>query len=249
MRILFILLLIFVNFATFSQTSDSTIKISHFSGSVQVTNNGISVIPSFSLGKPAAVFDLSLGGKRLSLDPQLRFGLNGKPWSFIFWWRYKVYSGPKFNLRVGAHPAFIFSTSKFTDNGDPVEVLEVSRFLAAEVAPTFALTGNISIGPYYLRGHGFDPGPRNSHYLALMTFFSDIRMTRHVRGGFSPQVFYLRLDDQDGFYFASGFSLGHDRIPLSLTAVINRKIRSEIASKDFLWNVSLIYSFSNTYHK
>ena len=59
--------------------------IDHFSGQVTVTNNGISLIPSFSLGEPAALFNLSMGRGRFSFDPELRFALEGKPWSFIFW--------------------------------------------------------------------------------------------------------------------------------------------------------------------
>jgi len=38
----------------------------------------------FTLGKPAAIFDLSVGNERLAFEPQFRFSLEGKPWSFIF---------------------------------------------------------------------------------------------------------------------------------------------------------------------
>ena len=78
------MLLMCTNF-TFSQQVDSTKKEnSHFGGAVSLTTKGISTIPSFTLGKPAVIFDLFIGKKRLSFEPQFRFALEGKPWSFLF---------------------------------------------------------------------------------------------------------------------------------------------------------------------
>jgi hypothetical protein len=53
------------------------------SGAVSVTNKGISLIPSFTLGRPAAIFDLAVRKGDLGFEPQFRFGLDGKPWSFL----------------------------------------------------------------------------------------------------------------------------------------------------------------------
>ena len=52
------ILIMLLNFAyfSFSQTIDSAKTIYHFSGTASVTNEGISLIPTFSLGKPAAIF-------------------------------------------------------------------------------------------------------------------------------------------------------------------------------------------------
>jgi hypothetical protein len=80
--LLFVLLSLF--HFSFPQKTDSTKIARHIGGAVTVTNNGISLIPNFTLGKPAAIFDLSVGGKKLSFEPQFRFALEGKPWSFIF---------------------------------------------------------------------------------------------------------------------------------------------------------------------
>ena len=73
--LLFLVFLLLTQFA-FSQNTDSTKVASHFGGAVTVTNNGISFVPTFSLGKPAVIFDLSMG-RRLSFDPQFRFSLEG----------------------------------------------------------------------------------------------------------------------------------------------------------------------------
>lgn len=60
---------------SFAQSKDSTQTPSFFKGQITATNNGISLVPNFSLNNPAALFDLSVGKGRLSFDPMFRFGL------------------------------------------------------------------------------------------------------------------------------------------------------------------------------
>ncbi|HPA87737.1 MAG TPA: hypothetical protein PK106_08065, partial [Bacteroidales bacterium] len=100
------------------------------SGAVKVTNKGISTVPNLTLGKPAAIFDLSVGKGKLSFDPQLRFALEGKLWSFLFWWRYKLVRTERFQLNLGAHPALSFRRIKIPVNGLEKEDMVVRRYLA-----------------------------------------------------------------------------------------------------------------------
>src|SRR5947209_12032526 len=117
----------------FSQKVDSTKKINHFGASVSVTNNGIAFVPAFSLGKPAVVFDMS-AGRRLSFDPQFRFALDGKPWAFLFSWRYKLLSNTKFRLVIGAHPSLNFKTVSLTTDRVSTTSTIVRRNLTADFA-------------------------------------------------------------------------------------------------------------------
>ena len=98
-------------YCSFSQKTDSTKSFPYVSGAVSVTNNGISIVPSFSLGKPAVQFNMYMVKKRLSFEPDIRFSLKGKPWSMLFWGRYKVVTSNKFNMNVGAHLGLNFRTS------------------------------------------------------------------------------------------------------------------------------------------
>ena len=59
--------------STFSQQVDSTKATPHVSDAITVTNNDISVIPTFILSKPATVCDLVVSKKRLTFEPQFRF--------------------------------------------------------------------------------------------------------------------------------------------------------------------------------
>ena len=117
-----------------SQSPESTKLPSHFNGAVTVTNNGIPFIPTFSLGKPAVIFDLSVG-KRFSFDPQFRFALEGKPWSFLFWWRYKLVTNEKFLFSIGAHPALSFKALIIPTETGTQEIIKVQRYLAGELSP------------------------------------------------------------------------------------------------------------------
>ena len=221
----------------------------HIGGGVTVTNNGISLLPTFTLGKPAAIFDLSVGGEKLSFEPQFRFALDAKPWAFIFWWRYKLLNNDKFRLHVGAHPAFMFRTIPVTTDGETSDVLEALRFVAGEISPNYMLTKNISIGMYYLYGHGFQTTvTQNSHFLTLNSNFSNIRLSEKFYMKFHPQVYYLRMDKEDGFYITASLTLARLDFPLAIQAIVNQPFTTTIAGGDeFVWNFSLIYSFNREY--
>lgn len=232
-----------------AQSTENSNQNRHIGGGVTMTNNGISLLPTFSLGKPAAIFDLSVGGDKLSFDPQLRFALDGKPWAFIFWWRYKLLNNEKFRVRVGAHPAFMFRTIPVITDGENTEVLEALRYVAGEFSPSYMLTNNISIGMYYLYGHGFqDNAVQNSHFLTINSNFSNIRLTEKFYMKFHPQLYYLRMDAEDGFYVTASLSLARKDFPLSVQTIVNQPITTTIPGGDkFVWNISLIYAFHREY--
>ncbi len=58
-----------------------------------------------------------------------------------------------------------------------------------------------------------------------------------------PQLYYLRLDDTDGLYVRTTFALSSKDLPISLSAILNKTVQTDIAGAEFLWNVTLIYSY------
>jgi hypothetical protein len=247
-----LLIIVIINLAgsSFSQKVDGDKDFSHFNCAVAVTNNGISFIPTFTLGKPAVIFDLSMG-KRLSFDPQFRFALAGKPWSFVFWWRYKLIKSDKFLFTVGAHPAFAFKTITISTDDVSKEIIMTQRYLAGELSPNYFVAKNISIGMYYLYGHCLEEDAiKNTHFLTLNVNFSSIKLPNQFYMRFIPQIYYLKMDENDGFYFTSSLTLARRDFPITVSALINKTIQTEIsASKNFVWNASLTYTFSKKYTK
>lgn len=231
-----------------AQETDSTKQVGHLHGAVSATNNGISLLPAFSLGRPAWIFDMNVGKKRLSFEPQLRFAITGRPWSFVFWWRYKIITNEKFNLRVGAHPAFTFQRDSYLLNGAPTVLMVSRQYAAGEIVPVYTVAKNISVGLYYLQAHGFQPeGTQNTYFFATTASFQKIRLADKLLLGASPQLYYLQMDAQRGYYVSSTFSLAYGEFPLSLQSIVSTAFKTELAGKESIWNLSLVYAFGNQY--
>ena len=235
----------------FSQNSDSTKVANYFGGGVTVTNNGISLIPTFSIDKPAVLFDLTAGRGKLSFEPQLRFSVDGKPWTFFFWWRYKLVNTSKFFVRVGVHESLSYSTLSVVTNGESKENIITQRYLAGEFTPNYFLTKNISIGLYYLYSYGFDNEyVRNTHFGMLNINFSNIKLSDKLFLSYMPQIYYLKINKNDGYNVTSTLTLARKNFPVFFSVFGNKTIRSTVPGhKDFVWNASLIYSFNNSYVK
>ena len=221
-----------------------------FGGVITATNNGVSIIPSFTLGRPALLFDLSLSGERFSFDPMLRFGMDGKPWSFIFWGRYKVIKDRRFSLTLGGHPAFLFQEKEIIVDGKEEKLFVANRYLAGEINTNFKLTDKFSLGLYYLRGAGVQViSAKNSDFLALNVGLPEVRLSNELRLLVNPQVFYLVVDGDSGFYANAAFTLKKVDFPVEFQTFFNHKIKSTISGDDLVWNVSLMYKFNSTFSK
>jgi hypothetical protein len=230
--------------SAYSQSRDSTKQRVHFSGSAGITNNGISVVPTFAFHKPAGIALLSIAKKRLSFEPDIRFTLDLKKSGVALWWRYKFLPNGKFRLSVGAHPAFNFLIAKDSAKQNSNPVIETQKFLGAEVVPSYLLSKNVSIGLYYLRGHGLQQaGPHNVHFVTINSNFSKIELTKQLLVQWVPQFYYLNIDKVSGFYFTSTETLLLSGFPLSLQSTINKAIKTKISGQNFVWNVSLLYTF------
>lgn len=237
---LFLFLFFNISLAVLSQESSVNV-----SGSASVTNEGISIVPALSLGEPASIFNLSVG-RRLRFEPELRFSLEGKPWSFLFWFRYDVVTEGKFYLRLGAHPAISFRSTDAIIGGVSDEVITARRFLAGELNSGYRISDNWSVGTYYLFSHGADPNvPDFTNFVSLNSLISNISLFGDLFLNLSPQVYYLKIDDIDGFYIASSTTLGKRNFPFSISSIINHTLKTEIKENpELLWNVSLNYSFN-----
>ena len=227
-----------------AQQAENPERRTHVAGAATITTKGISLIPAFSLGKPAAIVDVAIADGALSFEPQFRLGLNGKPWSFIFWGRYRPLSGGKFRLGVGAHPSVLFRTITDSTSGVPREAIVINRYLAGEVNPSYALANNLSVGIYYLYSHGIEPeAVQNTHFLSARANLTNLWLSDRVFLQFAPQLYYLNMDGRDGWYVNSAVTLGGRNLPLAIASMVNKTIRTRITTgADFLWNVSLIYS-------
>jgi hypothetical protein len=246
-QFLFMLVLSFTCIA-YSQNTDSTKVPGYFGGSVTVNTKGISSIPNLTLGKPAAIFFMSVG-RRLRFEPEFRFALEGKPWIFIFWGRYDFVNNDKFLIRMRANYGLAFKTVSAITDDVTNEILTASRSFTGDLTTSYFLTKNIGLGPYYFYRYGIEKYDiKNTHYIGLKAYFSNLYISKQIYIGFIPQVYYLNMDADHGYYLNSTFSIARRNFPLSISALVNWTIQTEIpVGEDFLWNVGLIYTFNKKY--
>lgn len=247
--LLFLFGLILSFYSSHSQTNDSTQTPGFLRGQITATNNGVSLIPTFSLGKPAVLFDMNIGKGRLSFDPMIRFGMNGKPWTFVFWWRYKLIQKKKFSLGLGAHPSVVFRDISVIDNGITRNFLAAQRYFAWEASPTYIISKNANLGLYYLGSKGLTKDiVQNTTFIALRNMIN-LNLSNKLSLGLIPQAYYLKMDDKDGTYVNGTLNLYKRNFPISLNAIASKAIKTEIAGKDFLWSIGLVYNINNKYSK
>jgi hypothetical protein len=231
-----------------AQVTDTTETPSFFKGQITATQNGVSLIPNFSLNKPAVMFDLSLGKGRLSFDPMIRFGMNGKPWAFILWWRYKLVQQKRFNLGIGAHPSFVFRDEAVIDNqGVLRNYLATNRFFAWEVSPSYIINKHVNVGFYYLGATDVMPEVSTKTIFLAVRSGLNIGLSDQFRLGLIPQLYYLKMNENDGYYTNATLNLYKTKFPISFNAVVSQAINTKLPGKEFLWSVGLIYNINNLY--
>jgi hypothetical protein len=93
-----------------------------------------------------------------------------------------------------------------------------------------------------------EDGPQNIHYVNFITSISKIPLFAGYSFNITPQLYYLKSDKQDGYYFNSNVVLAKQKSPFVLMYMINKEIRSNVAgSVNFDWNVSFLYNFRNKF--
>ncbi len=219
-----------------------------FTGTVGLTNKGVSHIPNFTLGKPAVLFNMSVGKRKLTFEPLLRFSTRGKPWAFMFRWQYRMLQTDRFRLRVVLSPVLSFITSSVTETedeeGDPRDAIIARRFIGGQILPDYSLTKNLNIGMTYLYSRGIEESTfRNMNFIGFTTRLSNVGGLDAWTVNLNSQVYYLRIDEKSGTYFSPSAVLAKRGFPFSLSAMINKAFRTDLPGDDFLWSASVIYSY------
>ena len=113
------------------------------------------------------------------------------------------------------------------------------------------LSSKIGVGLYYLYGLGLEEQKqtRQTHFISMRAYFNQIGIGKQLYFNWSPQLYYLNMDGAGGYYAAQSLELGHRKIPVSISSMMNVKLKSEIETKDFDWNISLVYSFRSEFTK
>ncbi|MDX9812813.1 MAG: hypothetical protein RBU28_10515, partial [Bacteroidales bacterium] len=73
-------------------------------------------------------------------------------------------------------------------------------------------------------------------------------VAKNTTARITPEVYYLNMDDKDGVFLNARLSVSNKNFPVSLSALVNKPLESNIPSEyDLLWHVGLSYSFGRNY--
>jgi hypothetical protein len=189
-------------------------------------------------------------GRRLTFEPQFRFALEGKPWAMVFWWRYKIFTDNKFTMDARANYSLAFKTIYNYDSSDkPQEIIRTTRYWAGAITPNYQFNKYIGAGMYLFYTRGIEEYiTRNTYMVSFRPSISNIPTIKNIVVRLVPEIYYLKMDERDGVYLNATFLINKKNFPLSVAALINKPIESDIQSEyDLLWNVGLIYSFNKAY--
>jgi len=244
----------FVCFLLFSQISyaetsaDSTQKEMQFGTSALITNNGISIVPIFTLGKPAAIINFTVG-RRFTFEPEFRVSLEGKPWSFIYWFRYKVAKTAKYSLNIGAHPSIVFRNISVMINGNNEEIQRAQRFVAGEISQNYRFNKHVNLGFYYLVSPGsIENKTKPTNLITLRSGYNNIELGKEFVAGINSQLIYLFSNGEEGSYVNATITLAHKKSPVTLSYFYNKPINSSITGgKEPVWNVGATYAFNKMF--
>jgi hypothetical protein len=219
------------------------------SGLINVTNNGFSFIPAFTLDEPAAAAFVNIEKKRLTFSTEFRYALSGRPWALDFITRYKLLNTRKSQISIGMHfPSFSFVRTPVGTGTDQKQAIEAVQSFCPELNTSFALSESFSLGTTYMYYHAIGNDlPRSGHYFSVNPNFENIKLIKDLRLSAESQLFFLNIDGLNGFYFASDISVSKKDLPVSVSCMISKSIVSNIGGKDFNWNISLSYMFGRSY--
>lgn len=243
-----VLVFLMLNFLTCQisgQEKTGTNKELHVSGSAGATNNGISLIPNFSLGQPAALFNLSVSKGRFSFDTDFNFSLKAKPWYSLYWLRYKVVDNERLKINASTHLGLNFVTKEVQIGMKPTKMPMAERYWVGEFVPGYVINRNASVGMCYMLSVGLDPGTFDaSHFIALNANLTCFNLPSDFYLRVTPQLYFLKQDELKGSYATSTFTLSNNNFPFSLSALVNHEIKTEITEgKGWLWNITATFHF------
>jgi len=245
-KLLFYLFIIVPNICL-SQTNDEYF----FKGNINVNNNGIDWVPLFSRDKPSLIANFSLGKDRFSINPLVRYELEGfQPWGLDIWWNYKIKQKGKFNFDIGGVlPGIINQKINIIDKNLPNTILQ--PWVTAIVNPniSYSISENLRLSlSYYeiipLKIVNKDQ-LESGRVVILSTSIKQILIMNKIYLNWAPIIYTVQIEDtKTGLFSAQTINVGLINTPFSISSVMNKPIYfGDLSGKRFDWNIGLNYSF------
>jgi hypothetical protein len=246
MKITLTLLLLISSIPLLSRNrQDSTARPLLLTGSIDITNNGISPVPAFSLGKPAVMTAFSLQKNKFSFTHQFNYGIDGKPWSSNNWFRFQ-FPWRKFIFRAGTNWSLFFKQSTIVENNQTITVKRVNRYSENELAVFYEVNDHFSIQAMWWHDEGLDvDAVKRGDFWSLATEINTFPGSSYFNLKLRPNLFYLRNKIPfQGLFVSNKTTLTYKQLPLSIFFQAVQPLAADGSGK-FTWNIGLNYSFNN----
>jgi hypothetical protein len=238
-------LFLLIPFTALSQEKkDSTKKmLIKVSGNIQVTNNGISPVPAFSLGKPAIMTVFTIKKGNVSFSPEFNYGIDGKPWSSNNWLRVQ-FPLKKLTFRTGINWSLFFKRTMVTENNQTFEVQRANKYLETEIAMFYKISEKTSLNFIWWHDNGIDiDAVRYGNFYSISASFNKILNSKTFNLDFRPNFFYLENAIPFEGTFISGIGIiSYKNCPFNISVQGVQPIWVKPAT-DFNWNVGLNWGF------
>jgi hypothetical protein len=243
LHLLLVVALIPVNIVV-GQNADSTRSKKLQAGATfSLNSNGISSVPAFSLGKPAAMASVYVGKGWFSYDPTLAYSLDGRPWFIDNWFHVKLLNKPKFELRTGMNVSTYCSKYKVEEVSGG-ELYGVERYFAFELATTFRFGHHMSLLTQYWNDRGQEDWSIKGHFLSATVDKTDMALGKLVLFSAALQLFYINYEgNNDGLFVAPRVAFSIRNFPVSVFSQVVQAISSNIEPfPGFNINVGIAYT-------
>lgn len=243
--LLFLMLSVSISYSYARVNSDTTKVSTVFSGSIQLTNNGISLVPAFSLGDPALVAFFEAKRKRFSYCPQFSFDSEGKPWYVNQWLRYQVINNSKISYRSSISYSFLYKPTEEIKDGVAVPIIKTDRNLIFEQLLVKGLTSKTVLVFAHLYGLSVEKGGIKLNLVTLGTSTKGISLGKKIAMEVSPSIFYLAYTgNNEGLFSTQNIGVRYSKCPVSLGFQATEPLwMKNLNVKSFNWALSAIYTF------
>lgn len=210
-------------------------------GNIQLTNNAISPVPSFSLGKPALLTTLYLQKGRFSFSPEFNFDLQAKPWSVNTWLRYQIMQQNKWDFTLGNNFSLFF---KKNNPALTKEEFQLQRYQAFEFNLGYHFTKMKGLNLMYWKSQSLDEvGVKNGLFIMLVSQIGDVWNGKNTRLGFRPSIFVIHNTAPFTGYFTSQITTIYlKKIPFNVSFQTVHPLHAVPKTK-FNWNVGVNFQF------
>ncbi len=217
-----------------------------FSAVIQISSNGISTVPAFSLGKPAILGTLFLKKDRFTLNQQVALSIEGQPWYFESSLNYHLIDWPKFDFKPYALSGVSFNRSTVVINGHSENITEMQRYIFLNFPATYKLSDKLSLVGTTFHGYGFKDGAIEwATFLSLSAGIGELKLWDAMFLNLKPELLYINLDwATEGYFMTAWAGINHKKLPIQLSTQFIHYHKGNITPNPGLqWNVGLTFDF------